>query len=183
MMDEKIKRAFEDSKAKDKEVNYMAYQTILEATDGQVDWAYEVWDQQVADLTNKDNHQRSRAAQYLANLAAYSDPEKRILQDFSKLWQVTYDEKFVTARHCLQSIWKVGLAGPEQLELLLAHMTDRFQNGTAEKNYTLIRSDILQGMRNLYDLLEEEEIRQRALALVDGVEEEKYRKKYAKIWK
>ena len=38
----------------------------------------------------------------------------RMLKDFDKLLAVTKDERFVTARHCLQSLWKVGAAGPEQ---------------------------------------------------------------------
>ena len=95
-MDSQIKLAFERSKSGDKDERYEAYQNILNATDQQVDWAYEVWNQLLEDLTHKDNHQRSRAAQYLANLAK-SDPEMRIMKDFPKLWEVTKDEKFVTA--------------------------------------------------------------------------------------
>ena len=44
----------------------------------------------------------------LANLTK-SDPEKRILKDFDALLSVTKDERFVTARHTMQSIWKVAL--------------------------------------------------------------------------
>ena len=77
-------------------------------------------------LTDSDNHKRSRYAQFLSNLAK-SDPEKRMLQDFPALWAVTKDKKFVTARHSLQSIWKVGLAGPEQKEMVINHLVDRLQ--------------------------------------------------------
>ncbi len=62
------------------------------------------------------NHRRSRGAQFLAGLAI-SDPEKRILTIFPTLWEVTKDPKFVTARHSLQAIWRVGLAGEEQKHL------------------------------------------------------------------
>ncbi|SHG29633.1 hypothetical protein [Ornithinibacillus halophilus] len=181
-MESQMKKEFEKSKSKDKEERYEAYHNILEATEQEVDWAYEVWDQLLEDLTDKDNHQRSRAAQYLANLAK-SDPEKRMLDDFSKVWNVTYDEKFVTARHSLQSIWKVGLAGKEQKEMVMEHMVDRFKNCEDEKNYTLIRSDIIQNMRNLYDHLEEEEIKETALELIETVDDTKYKKKYRSIWR
>ncbi len=97
-MDSQLKLEFEKSKSGDKNERYEAYLYILKVTDQKVDWAYEVWDQLLEDLTHKDSHQRSRAAQYLANLAI-SDPEMRIMKDFPKLWKVTYDEKFVTSRH------------------------------------------------------------------------------------
>ncbi|MCP3763900.1 hypothetical protein NLX67_16135 [Domibacillus sp. A3M-37] len=181
-MDSQMKKEFEKSKSKNKEERYEAYLNILEATEQKVDWAYEVWDQLLEDLTHKDNHQRSRAAQYLANLAI-SDPEKRMMKDFPRLWEVTKDEKFVTARHSLQSIWKVGLAGTEQKELVMEYMVDRFKDGTDEKNYTLIRCDIIQNMRNLYDHLDDEKIKQTAIELIETVDEKKYKKKYMDIWK
>ncbi|MFI8575329.1 hypothetical protein ACIGEL_06410 [Rossellomorea aquimaris] len=181
-MDSQVKLEFEHSKSGDKEERYEAYQYILKVTDQKVDWAYEVWDQLLEDLTHKDNHQRSRAAQYLANLAI-SDPEMRMMKDFPRLWEVTKDEKFVTARHSLQSIWKVGIAGTPQKEMVMDYMVERFKKGTDEKNFTLIRNDILQNMRNLYDHFNDESIKQTALDLIDTVDDKKYKKKYMDIWK
>jgi hypothetical protein len=182
LVDRQMILEFEKSKSGDKEERFEAYHTILNATDQKVDWAYEVWDQLVEDLTHKDNHQRSRAAQYLANLAK-SDPDRRIMQDFPRLWEVTKDEKFVTARHSLQSIWKVGIAGNPQKEMVMEYMVDRFKNGTDEKNFTLIRNDILQNIRNLYDHYSDDTIKQTALDLIDMVDDKKYKKKYLAIWK
>jgi|SRR5690625_880086 len=181
-MDKEMEKLFHDSEFGSNEEKYNAYLKILEETENEVDWAYEVWDHLLDNLTHEDNHQRSRAAQYLSYLAI-SDPEERMLNDFPKIWTVTYDEKFVTARHTLQAVWRVGLAGEEQKDLGMKYMTDRFKNGTDEKNYTLIRSDIIQNMRNLYDEIEDETIKETALQLIDTVEEDKYKKKYAKIWK
>ena len=86
-MMQNIKWAFEKSKTGVKDERYQAYHDILNATDQEVTWAYEVWDQLLEDLTHKDNHQRSRAAQYLAGLAK-SDPGKRIMTDYPQLWAV-----------------------------------------------------------------------------------------------
>src|SRR5688572_33171530 len=91
----------------DRDLQNTAYYNIIEITDKTVDWAYMVWDNVLANLTHKDNHNRAIAAQLLCNLAK-SDPENRILHDFDKLLEVTKDKRFVTARHCLQSLWKVG---------------------------------------------------------------------------
>ncbi|MFP7478534.1 hypothetical protein [Terribacillus saccharophilus] len=181
-MDREIKEAFIKSKSKDKQESYEAYQYILQATEKQVDWAYEVWDDLLDDLTDKDNHQRSRSAQYLANLAK-SDPENRMLTDLPRLWEVTKDEKFVTARHSLQSFWKVGLGGAEQKDLVMEFMAERFKKGIDEKNHTLIRFDILQNMKQLYNQLDDEAIKQTAMDLIETVKDDKYKKKYKTIWK
>lgn len=107
-----------------------------------------MWDGLVADLTHKDNHVRAIAAHILCNLAK-SDPETRMRKDFPTLLNVTRDERFVTARHCMQALWKVGAAGKLQQELLLEGLETRSKECISEKNSTLIRFDIIQGPRNL----------------------------------
>ena len=62
-------------------------------------------------------------------------------------------------------------------------LTTRFAESADEKNGTLIRSDIAQGMRHLYDATGDESIRERALGLIASEEAEKYRKKYASFWR
>lgn len=181
-MDETIRRYFQGLESNDKTVQYEAYNQIMKAIDKKVDWAYDVWGQLVDDLDDANNHRRSRAAQFLAGLAK-SDPEKRILTAFPDVWKVTHDVKFVTARHSLQSIWKIGLSGDEQKELVMQHLIDRFKNCEDEKNYTLIRFDIIESLKKLYDALEEEEIKQTAMELIELEDQNKYRKKYLSVWK
>lgn len=181
-MDRTVQSYFENLRSPEKDLQYQAYNQILTATDEKVAWAYEVWDQLKEDLKDSDNHRRSRAAQFLSNLAK-SDPEKRILEDFPAVWKVTYDKKFVTARHSLQSIWKIALAGTEQKEMVLNQLVDRFTQCEDEKNYTLIRFDIIQGLRNLYNAIKDEEVKQLAIELMEKEEDAKYKKKYATVWK
>jgi len=166
----------------DRDRQYQAYMQMLAATEQPVDWAYDVWDEVVANLGHRDNHNRAIAAQVLCNLAK-SDPQRRILQDFSALLAVTRDERFVTARHCLQALWKIGMAGPEQRALLVAGLEGRFRECIIEKNCTLIRYDILQDLRNLYEAVQDETIRAKALALIALEDDPKYRKKYQGLWK
>lgn len=154
----------------------------LHTTDRPVDWAYEVWDDLVARLRHQDNHERAIAAQVLANLAK-SDPEKRMLRDFPALLAVTRDERFVTARHCLQSLWKVGAAGPEQRQIVVASLEQRYHECISEKNCTLIRYDIIQSLRHIYDAVPDETIKEKALALIETETDLKYRKKYATLWR
>ena len=99
------------------------------------------------------------------------------------LLAVTKDERFVTARHCLQAIWKVGTAGKRQQQILLDGLESRFKECITEKNCTLIRYDIIQGLRNLYDETRDEIVREKALELIETEEDVKYRKKYAAVWR
>jgi hypothetical protein len=168
--------------SKDRELQNKAFFYILNVTEKPVDWAYDVWDEIIAGLTNQDNHVRAIAAQVLSNLAK-SDPKNRILKDFDRLLTVTKDERFVTARHCLQSLWKIGVAGKKQQQIYMEGLERRFRECITEKNCTLIRYDILQSMRNVYDTVKDEKIRAKAQELIEIEEDLKYRKKYASLWR
>lgn len=159
-----------------------AFSRLIQTTDRPVDWAYQVWDRALDGLSDKDNHIRAGSAQLLCNLAK-SDPEKRIVRDFDQLLQVTRDPRFVTARHCLQNIWKVGMAGPEQLAVLQDGLRARYTESFAEKNGTLIRFDILVDLADLHARLQDDTIKDLALAWTDEEPDPKYRKKYLGIWK
>jgi len=95
---------------------------------------------------------------------------------------VTKDEKFVTARHTLQSILKVGREKKMQKTVVEA-LAKWFKDCTTEKNWTLIRYDIIQDLRNLYDKVKDEQIKKKALELIETEEDTKYKKKYASVWK
>ena len=181
-MDTITQANLDNLRSEDRELQNKAFFAVLEATDKPVDWAYDVWDDLVVDLRHKDNHVRAIAAQVLCNLAK-SDPEKRILKDFDALLAVTKDERFVTARHCMQALWKVGAAGKPQQQLLVDGLERRYRECITEKNCTLIRYDIIQGLRNLYDVVKDETIKEKALALIETEADTKYRKKYATVWR
>ncbi len=181
-MDSKIRKYLDNLRSEERELQNQAFFYILEATEKPVDWAYEVWDELVEGLRHKDNHVRAISAQCLCNLAK-SDPQNRMQKDFPALMAVTRDERFVTARHCLQSIWKVGASGEEMRNVVVEAFADRFRDCASEKNCTLIRYDIIQGLRNLYEEVKDEKIKEKALELIETEEDPKYRKKYASVWK
>jgi hypothetical protein len=182
MMDKITQTQFDNLWVEDREAQNKAFTYILAATDGPVDWATEAWGETVKNLSHKDNHNRAIAAQVLCNLAK-SDPEERILKDFPALLNVTKDERFVTARHCMQALWKVGVAGRKQQKKLMDGLEVRFKECITEKNCTLIRYDIIQSLRNVYDAVKDETIRVKALELIETEDDLKYRKKYASLWK
>ena len=179
-MDTKTQKHLDNLFSEDRDMQNAAFSSILKETEKPVDWAYEVWDQLLEGLRHKDNHVRAISAQILANLAK-SDPDNRMQKDFPALMAVTRDEKFVTARHTLQSIWKVGLEKKLHKTVVNA-LADWFKHCTVHKNRTLIRYDIIQDFRNLYNELKDEKIKQKALELIEMEEDAKYKKKYASVW-
>jgi len=166
----------------DRDLQNQAFSYLLEATEVPVGWAYEAWDDLVRALRHKDNHVRAIAAQVLCNMAK-SDPQNRMLKDFGALLAITKDERFVTARHCLQALWKVGAAGKPQQQILVEGLAGRFTECITEKNCTLIRYDIIQALRNLFDDIQDEKVKEVALALIETEEDRKYRRKYASVWR
>jgi hypothetical protein len=180
-MDATIRSQLDNLHSEDKALQNQAFMQILALTSQPVDWAYEAWPEMLENLKRKDNHLRAIAAQVLCNLAK-SDPQQRMLKDFDTLLYVTKDERFVTARHCLQSLWKIGAVGKAQQEMLVAGLSARFAQCSAEKNCTLIRYDILEGFKKLYGEVKDDSIRQKALALIETEPDLKYRKKYTRLW-
>lgn len=47
----------------------------------------------------------------------------------------------------------------------------------------MIRYDIIQDLRNLYNEVKDETIKEQALSLIEMEEDAKYKKKYAGVWK
>ena len=180
-MDKTIRTHLDNIFADDGQVQFKAYDHLMKATEQPVDWAYEAWDEIVSGLTHPDNHVRAICGQLLGNLGK-SDPKGRMFKDFDKLLHVTRDEKFVTARHTLQNIWKVGLGGKKAQQLVVKGLERRYHECATEKNGHLIRYDIQVALRNLYDATTSSEIKEQALALIELEQDLKYKKKYATVW-
>jgi len=177
-----FRKLLESLRSPSKDSQGQAFEGLLKATDNPVRWAYEVWDDLLLILRDGDSRQRSIAAQVLSNLAK-SDPKQRMANDLAVLLRVTKDEHFVTARHCLQSLWKVGVAGEPQRNALMKGLVLRFQECAPEKNCTLIRYDILVVLRRVYDQVSDQKIRATAERLMATEEDPKYRTKYATVWR
>ena len=177
-----IESALGDLDSADHARQNQAFTHLIAATTEEVSWGYTVWDDLLETLKTGDNRQRAIAAQVLCNLAK-SDPENRMVQDVKALLAVTKDERFVTARHCLQSLWKVGVAGEAQRKKLVAGLVKRFAECCEEKNCTLIRYDILECLRQVYDVVLDEKLRATADKLMATETDLKYRKKYATLWR
>jgi hypothetical protein len=174
--------AFDDLWVADRARQNAAFESMMDETSRPAAWAATVWPDVLANLSHTDNHNRAIAAQVLCNLAAH-DPSGRIVGDLPTLVAVTRDARFVTARHCIQSLWKIGLAGPAQRAALLAAVDGRYRECGTEKNGALIRSDLIEGLRRLHDATGDREVEVLARTLIDVETDPKYRKKYSGHWR
>jgi hypothetical protein len=165
----------------DKDLQNEAFQELMALTSEPVPWAYEIWDDIVRTLTDADNRRRAIAAQVLESLAK-SDPENRMAGVFPKLLHVTRDERFVTARHCMESLWKVAIISAAHQEMVASGLALRFAECAAERNATLIRYDITVVLRKIFDHTPDESVRALSQKLIATETDEKYRKKYAGVW-
>ncbi|MEV7621721.1 hypothetical protein [Actinoplanes sp. NPDC089786] len=158
-----------------------AYEQVMAATAEPVPWAGDVWDDVVAHLAGTDNHDRAIAAQLLGNLAAH-DTGGRIERDLPALMAVTRDERFVTARHALKSVWRAGLSGDKARATVVGALAARYREAEGEKNGTLVRHDIVESLRHLRDATQDDAIEAVARELIALEPDPKYRKKYARHW-
>lgn len=181
-MDKTLRAHLDNIWADDGQIQFKAYDYLMKESEKPVDWAYDVWDELVEGLTHKDNHVRAICGQLLGNLGK-SDPKGRMFKDFDKLLNVTRDAKFVTARHTMQNIWKVGLGGKKHQQLVLQGLEKRFKECIKEKNCALIRYDINVSLRNLYNATTSSEIKEKTLELIELEADAKYKKKYASVWR
>jgi hypothetical protein len=179
-MEASIKERIDNLGSTDDKIRMEALQAILNITENKVDWVYDVWDDLTCKLDDENSYQRSIAIMVLCNLAK-SDAENRLKASLSRLLEHTRDDKFITSRQCIQCIWKVAAANSQNREIIIDHLGQRFAECAGEKHYNLLRQDIIQSMRLLYDQDNDERLLARARELVKMEKDDKHRKKYEAI--
>ncbi len=175
-MESNLRQHFNELSSKNDKLRFEAVQTILKITNEKVDWIYEIWDDLILKLEDENSFQRSIAIMILCNLAK-SDRENRINNSIDRLLTHTRDEKFITSRQCIQNIWKVAAANQGMKTIIFAHLEEQYKGCTRDKHYNLIRQDIIQSLKNLYEIEKNAIILEKAQELVQMEEDEKYRKK------
>lgn len=166
----------------DRAVQGASYALLNDAVAGKVGWADAAWNKLRPLLCHKDNRVRSIAGQILCSLAS-SASHRLVERSLDELMTVTRDERFVTARHVLLALWKVGVGNTDLRRKLLDRLSERFRLSAGERNSTLVRYDIARTMRRLFDETGHEVVRSEAMALISTEEDVKYRKKFTTAWR
>lgn len=144
-----------------------AFEHIMAELHEPVDWTYAVWEKLVSNLTSNDAYKRSYSARLLCALAAKSDPEERVFEDFASIWKVTFIEPYALARKSLQAIWKIGTAGKVQRELVIAQLVNRYINCLDEQYCQEIRLDIIESLHKLFKATGDKRIEEIAKSLIE----------------
>lgn len=181
-MDEQVRQLFADRDSPDRNRAYEALCRLFELAGEPVEWAYDVWDDLVDELTHRDGHKRAFAAQMLAHLAI-SDPDARMLEDLPKVAAVMEDEKTVTARHTLQSLWRIGLAGSKQRNLVVEALERRYQESQKGKKGRIVRRDVVTALGRLAAETGDASIEPRTRALIETELDDKERTKQDTAWR
>ncbi len=181
-MNKEVKDYIDNLSSIDDTIRYAALQAILKMTDDKVDWVYDVWNDLLVKLDDENSYQRSIGILVLCNLAK-SDYEHRMERCIQHLLAHTRDEKFITSRQCIQNIWKVAASNNCAREVILNHLVEQFAECAGENHYNLIRLDIIQSIRHLYDYEQDNSLLVKAKEMANSEKEEKYRKKYNAILK
>ncbi|MEO8240794.1 MAG: hypothetical protein ABI832_00710 [bacterium] len=175
-----VARALDDLESGDRLAQGEVYATLQAASLAAGDWGPLVWDRLVVLLGHKDNRVRAIAGQALCWLAR-SIPAELALRDLAAIFAVTRDEKFVTARHVLQALWQVGRP-PTLRAPVIDGLAARYRNCVDEKNATLLRYDILCGLRRLFDATGDLRAKDISMQMIPLEADLKYRKKYQTVW-
>jgi hypothetical protein len=181
-MNKNTQKHIEDLGSTDDKVRLDALQSLLKVTESKVDWVYEVWDHLLKKLDNENSYQRSIGIMLVCNLAK-SDVENRLGTSIDRLLVHTKDDKFITSRQCIQSIWKTATTNKPNREKVLKHLEKRFTECVNEKHYNLLRQDIIQSILSLYKEEKDDALLTKVQALTAKEQDMKYRKQYEALLK
>jgi len=157
------------------------YALLQQATAEPVRWADAAWPLIEPLLRNRDNRVRSIAGQTLSRMAPGASHDT-VLGGLPSLIAVTRDERFVTARHVLGSLWQVGLANREVRAVLLDKLIERCRSAVDEKNAALVRHDIVCCLRRLFDETGDAQVKAGADELITQEPDERNARKMRAAW-
>jgi glycyl-tRNA synthetase beta subunit len=141
---------FENLSSKDDKVRYPSFKAVHAETNNEVLWIYDKWPQLVEKLSSDNSFQRSIGALLLLNLVK-SDKENKVYQIIDKLINVAEDEKFITARLCLQNLWKAAIKNPDLLKKVSEFLeTTYYENVHLNSHANLIKQDAFLSLTEIY---------------------------------
>ena len=181
-MNAEVKALFAARKSEDLKESYAALTQLFKLSEKPVTWAYDVWGDLLDQLKTGDNRERAFAAQMLARLAI-SDPKARILKALPALEAVMRDERFVTARHTVQSLWRAGVPSDKHAAQISVALQKRYRDCVTHKNAALIRTDIIEAMVKLGHAVGRDKVELDVDRLLATESDPKARKKQLAVWR
>jgi len=173
---ERLKSARDDER-------YSALTELLAITEEKVPWFAEYREGLAAKLADANSYQRSIGAMLLANLAKSEGKKGEFGKLLPALMGLVDDEKFITERQYLQSVWKVALVDPAYEKRIVAQLKSEFAACAAKKHANLLRLDIVAGLAKIMAGTGKAGMRREIEALIATEEGEKERKNTQPPWR
>lgn len=150
-MNESVNELIERLSVKDNKVRKEALDKVIELTEEEVNWIYEYWDILVKKLDSENSYQRTIGMFVLSNLAK-SDSENRFEGILDKYLMMAEDEKFITSRQTLQTVWKVAVTKENCRARIIEYLTSTFtDNKHLVTHANLIRKDVVESLCRIYE--------------------------------
>jgi len=176
----KLDSLFVCLESKDNTARYNAFQTLLNETEKKVSWIYNKWDILVKKLTDENSFQRSIGVMLLASLAK-SDTEKRFSMLIEDYLLRMYDEKFITARQCIQTAWKVAVEDKAWCGKVIAALEQTYYENVHNKTHAnLIKLDVLASLNEIFRQTGDKKIHVQILSFIEEENDVKIKKQLQK---
>jgi hypothetical protein len=153
-----IDSLFRDLESKDDKIRYPAFKKLQEVTEKKVTWIYDKWFTLTEKLESDNSHQRTIGLTLLANLSK-SDEELWIAKIIDKYLEHFDDEKFITARLCIQAVWKIALVNDRLRRKIINSLEQSYWRNIHLKTHgNLIRQDIVASLDQIFQNTKDKEV-------------------------
>jgi hypothetical protein len=150
MNKQEIEKCFASLNDKNNKTRFAAFKELNSITEKKVNWIYERWFELIEKTESENSYQRTIGLTLLANLCK-SDDENRFLKIIDKYIEHFDDEKFITARLCIQVVWKIAVAKEKLSKKIISALENAYWENIHLKDHAnLIRQDIIGNLDQIY---------------------------------
>jgi hypothetical protein len=158
MVLKEIDKLFEDLLSKNNKIRFAAFKEVHALTDKKVIWIYDRWFELVEKISSENSYQRTIGLTLLANLCK-SDDENRFSKIIDAYLEHLDDEKFITARLCIQAVWKIALVNDRLRRKIIDSLEQSYWGNIHLKTHgNLIRQDIVTSLNQIFQNTKDKEV-------------------------
>lgn len=169
-----LQQLFSDLKSKDDKVRYPAFKELIAETETEVTWVYEWWYDLEEKLKSGNSFQRNIGLILLANLSK-SDKENRLGGIIDYYLTFFEDEKFITARQCIQNVWKIAVSHEVNRKKIIDSLEKiYYENNSPHPN--LIKQDAVSSLFKIYEATNDKSLLEKIKVLIESELDEKLKK-------
>jgi hypothetical protein len=149
---------FQTLESKDNNARYEAFKELFQLTEQEVDWIYDYWQILVDKLSSENSFHRSIGLLLLANLTR-SDSEDRFSEIVGRYLTFLDDEKFITARQCLQNVWRIAVNKKAHRFAIEGALKSTYSGSIhLERNPNLIKQDVIFSLAKIAEFYKDESL-------------------------